>query len=72
VGEVTESLGSLVLAHPAVLGHRSSDGVVEARVEGSKLARRDRHLVLFGQFGDRLADAAVVVNDLRDRKAAMQ
>jgi hypothetical protein len=61
------SLGGVrICGNPGVLGHRFGDRRVEAAIQGVELVGGDRDPLLDGQFGDRLADLAVVVDDLGD------
>src|SRR6185295_1595575 len=48
-----------------VLGDRASDGIVEAAIQCPKVRCVDRGVQLHRQLGDRLADIAVAVYDLR-------
>lgn len=41
VREVPQPLGALVVNQPGVLGHCTSDGIVEAQIEGLKFFRGD-------------------------------
>src|ERR1700730_11351342 len=47
-----------------VLSDRARDGVVKAVVQRTKIIRADGSVHLDGQFGDRLTNIAVVMNDL--------
>ena len=48
------------------LAHSAGDRVIEAAIERVELVDADRLAVLLGELGDRLAQIAVVVNDLID------
>src|SRR5687768_18175476 len=48
------------------------DGIVEAPVQGAEVLRANRSAHFDRQLGDRLADVAVVVHDLRDGKPLEQ
>ena len=51
------------------LGDRPRDGVVQTSVQDPEIAGADYDAQFFREFRDRLADIAVVVDDLGDRKA---
>ncbi|HEY0993303.1 MAG TPA: hypothetical protein VGD80_39900 [Kofleriaceae bacterium] len=53
----------------AELGHSAGDRAVEAAIERVELVDADRLLLLPREFGDRLAQISVVVNDLIDGEA---
>jgi len=53
-------------------GHRIGDGVVEATIERPKLVDLDVRIELESEVGDRLAQVAVVVNDLVHGEAVQQ
>ena len=61
-----------LVASAAVLGDGPRDRIVEAPVQRAEIFRADRRVGLHRQFGDRLADVAVVVHHLRDREALAQ
>ena len=55
-----------LIAFARVGCHRDADGVVEAAVQQAEVFDADRRLNLPGQLGDRLADVAIVVDNLRN------
>ena len=57
---------------PRMLSDRFCDRGIEAAVQCVELFDADGCLPLERDFGDRLADVAVVVNDLRDVEAGSQ
>ena len=53
-----------LIAFAPVLGDGDRDGVVQASVQHAKVIRADRRVRFQRQFGDRLADVAIIVHDL--------
>ena len=62
--------GRRLVPKPRVLRHRFGDGIVEALVQRLKFFGGDWGLGLVGEFGNGLANVAVVENHLRHRVAA--
>ena len=73
VGEEAEALVLLrggdvahrLMPFTSVLRHRAGDGIVQAAIERAEVVDADRRVLLHREVGDRLADVAVVVHDLR-------
>jgi hypothetical protein len=61
-----------LIASTPILGDRAGDGVVQASVQHAKVFRADRRVHVQGEFGDRLTDVAVVMDDLRNGKPLLQ
>src|SRR5580658_7629200 len=55
-----------------VSGDRIGDGIVEAAVQRTKLIDLNRFAELRRQFGDGLAQVAIVMHDLIDRESVLQ
>ena len=61
-----------LIAGAPVLGDGAGDGVVEASVQRAKVVGADGRVHFHRQLGDRLADVAVVVHDLRHGEPLQQ
>lgn len=55
--------GDELITLASELGHSIGDRIVEAPIESTELVDGDGSLLLGRQFGDRLTEVAVIVND---------
>jgi hypothetical protein len=76
MGSVAEMLalpdGSLALHDTGVLGDRFGNRRVETTIQRVELLHRDRNVPLNCDFGNSLADVAVVVDDLRNSETGFK
>jgi hypothetical protein len=66
------SINARLISLTAVLRHRACDGIIEASVQRPKIVGADGNVQFHRQFGDGLADVAIVVHDLPHREPLMQ
>jgi hypothetical protein len=66
------SINARLISLTAVLRHRACDGIIEASVQRPKVVGADGSVQFHRQFGDGLADVAIVVHDLRHREPLTQ